>query len=51
LQGAVADDASAAAHLDAARKLFFECAVDPDFPDFLTLPAYEEVLREERANA
>jgi malate synthase len=49
LRGAVADDASAAAHLEAARKLFFECAVDPDFPDFLTLPAYAEVLRVERS--
>jgi len=51
LQAAVGDDASTAGHLEAARRLFFECAVDPDFPDFLTLPAYEEVLREERASA
>jgi malate synthase len=51
LQGAVGDDDAARGHLEAARKLFFECAVDPDFPDFLTLPAYEEVLREERASA
>ena len=51
LQAAVGDDATARGHLEAARKLFFECAVDPDFPDFLTLPAYEEVLREEKAAA
>jgi malate synthase len=51
LQGAVGTDATARGHLEAARRLFFECAVDPDFPDFLTLPAYAEVLREERANA
>jgi len=51
LQAAVGDDAAARGHLEAARKLFFECAVDPDFPDFLTLPAYEEVLREEKAAA
>jgi len=48
LQAAVGDDATAAAQLEAARRLFLECAVDPDFPDFLTLPAYQEVLREER---
>ena len=30
-------------------RLFVECALDPDFPDFLTLPAYAEVLRVERA--
>jgi malate synthase len=51
LQGAVGDDATGARHLEAARRLFFECAVDPDFPDFLTLPAYEEVLAEEQAAA
>ena len=45
----MADAAAAPAQLEAARRLFFECAVDPDFPDFLTLPAYQEVLREERA--
>lgn len=33
---------------EAARRLFVECAIDPDFPDFLTLPAYAEVLRRER---
>ncbi len=29
---------------ETARRLFVECALDPDFPDFLTLPAYAEVL-------
>jgi malate synthase len=37
------------AALESARRLFVECALDPDFPDFLTLPAYAEVLRSERA--
>jgi malate synthase len=45
----VGDDEGARASLEAARRLFVECALDPDFPDFLTLPAYEEVLRIERA--
>ena len=35
--------------LETARRLFVECALDPDFPDFLTLPAYAEVLKAERA--
>jgi malate synthase len=43
------DDQAARESLETARKLFVECAIDPDFPDFLTLPAYEEVLRAERA--
>jgi malate synthase len=43
------DDAAAKESLETARRLFVECAIDPDFPDFLTLPAYEEVLRAERA--
>ncbi|MBB2987077.1 malate synthase A [Terracoccus luteus] len=34
---------------DRARELFVTTAVAQDFPDFLTLPAYEEVLRLERA--
>ena len=37
------------ASFEAARRLFVECAIDPDFPDFLTLPAYAQVLRDERA--
>ncbi|NNM47127.1 malate synthase A [Knoellia koreensis] len=43
------DNQTARESLETARKLFVECAIDPDFPDFLTLPAYEEVLRAERA--
>jgi malate synthase len=46
---AAGDDEAARASLGTARRLFVECALDPDFPDFLTLPAYEEVLRAERA--
>jgi malate synthase len=34
---------------DKARRLFVESAVAEDFPDFLTLPAYEVVLADERA--
>ena len=45
----VGDDETARGALETARKLFVECALDPDFPDFLTLPAYAEVLKAERA--
>ncbi len=45
LLAAVGDDESARASWETARRLFVECALDPDFPDFLTLPAYEEVVR------
>ena len=31
-------------HLDTARDLFVRSAVEPDFPDFLTLPAYRAIL-------
>ncbi|HEY3530816.1 MAG TPA: malate synthase A [Nocardioides sp.] len=34
-----------AAHLATARDLFRATALDDDFADFLTLPAYDEVLR------
>jgi malate synthase len=34
----------------AARRLFVECALDPDFPAFLTLPAYQEILAQEAVN-
>jgi malate synthase len=43
--GAQGDDLAA---WEAARRLFVECALDPDFPAFLTLPAYQEVLARER---
>src|SRR4029079_12283857 len=33
------------AHLETARDLFLATALDDDFADFLTLPAYDEVLR------
>ena len=45
----VGDDQTARGALETARRLFVECALDPDFPDFLTLPAYAEVLKAERA--
>ncbi len=45
VDGANADELAA---WEAARRLFVECALDPDFPDFLTLPAYQEVLARER---
>jgi malate synthase len=35
LDGAVDDD---------ARRLFVECALDDDYPDFLTLQAYDVLL-------
>ncbi len=49
LRESVGEDAFADGEWEAARRLFVECAIDPDFPDFLTLPAYAEVLRLERA--
>ncbi|GAA2165243.1 malate synthase A [Pedococcus bigeumensis] len=49
LAEAVGDDETARGALETARRLFVECALDPDFPDFLTLPAYAEVLKAERA--
>jgi malate synthase len=47
LRESVGEEAFAAGAWDAARRLFVACAIDPDFPDFLTLPAYAEVLRSE----
>jgi malate synthase len=44
----VGDDETARGALETARRLFVECALDPEFPDFLTLPAYAEVLKAER---
>jgi malate synthase len=44
----VGEDAIGSWSWQAARRLFVECAIDPDFPDFLTLPAYAEVLQTER---
>lgn len=49
LAESVGDDEAARGALETARRLFVECALDPDFPDFLTLPAYAEVLKAERA--
>jgi malate synthase len=48
LREQVGAEAFAGGAWEAARRLFVECAIDPDFPDFLTLPAYAEVLRSER---
>ncbi len=36
-------------HLEKARWLFVESALGTDYPDFLTLPAYQTVLEAERA--
>jgi malate synthase len=49
LRQSVGDEAFAKGEWEAARRLFVECAIDPDFPDFLTLPAYAEVLELEKA--
>ena len=46
---AAGDDQQERAAWDAARRLFVECALDPDFPAFLTLPAYQEILAREAA--
>jgi malate synthase len=48
LRETVGEEAFASGSWEAARRLFVECALDPEFPDFLTLPAYAEVLRGER---
>jgi malate synthase len=45
------EDQQARQAWDAARRLFVECALDPDFPAFLTLPAYQEVLAQEAVSA
>jgi malate synthase len=47
LVAAAGDDPEARTAWEAARRLFVECALDPDFPAFLTLPAYREVLARE----
>ena len=49
LRESVGEEAFAKGEWEAARRLFVECAIDPDFPDFLTLPAYAEVLELEKA--
>ena len=49
LRASIGDEAFEAGAWEAARRLFVECALDPDFPDFLTLPAYAEIVREEQA--
>jgi malate synthase len=51
LRGEIGEEAIGSGTWEAARRLFVECAIDPDFPDFLTLPAYAEVLRMERQPA
>jgi malate synthase len=47
---AAGDDQQEREAWDAARRLFVECALDPDFPAFLTLPAYQEILAREAAD-
>ena len=47
---AAGDDQQAREAWGAARRLFVECALDPDFPAFLTLPAYQEILAQEAVN-
>jgi malate synthase len=44
LRGSAGADESAVARLDDARTLFERVALDDDFVDFLTLPAYEEFV-------
>ena len=41
IRGEIGDGAFAAGHFEAARDLFEEVALSKDFPDFLTLPAYD----------
>ena len=43
------DAAGHSQHLEKARWLFVESALGSDYPDFLTLPAYQTVLEAERA--
>ncbi len=42
-------DADVTEHLEKARWLFVESALGAEYPDFLTLPAYQTVLEAERA--
>ncbi len=51
LLDAAGDDQQALDAWGAARRLFVECALDPEFPAFLTLPAYQEILAREGAVA
>jgi malate synthase len=44
LREAVGDSAFAAGHWAEARRLFVDSALSQEFPDFLTLPAYQQVL-------
>ena len=48
LREAVGEDAFAAGHWSDARRLFDGSALSEEFPDFLTLPAYQAVLAAER---
>jgi len=45
--GTEEEDPAARDARECARRLFVECALDPDFPSFITLPAYQEVLARE----
>ncbi len=45
------DDESARESWETARRLFVGCALAEDFPAFLTLPAYQEVLAHEGRGA
>ena len=44
-------DGDQAEHLEKARWLFVESALGSEYPDFLTLPAYQSVLAAERADS
>jgi malate synthase len=44
LRDLVGEEAFASGHWDDARRLFTESALSEEFPDFLTLPAYQQVL-------
>jgi malate synthase len=48
LREAVGPEAFDAGNWDEARRLFVESALSEEFPDFLTLPAYQSVLAAEK---
>jgi malate synthase len=51
LRDAVGAEAFDAGHWAEARRLFTESALSEEFPDFLTLPAYQSVLAAEKAES
>ena len=49
LREKVGEQAWGGGHWDLSRRLFVESALSENFPDFLTLPAYQAVLELERS--